>query len=900
MSVETLVLDPAKARNVFSMNGLWQIQPGVANQIPDRFDSTVHVPALVDVAEPGYDWALFGYHYYRRVFRIDTPLHPVPIFLKIGQAQFGTNVWLNGEHVGTSISCYTSQEYRVDQALRWGEEIEVVVCVGAKQTLPPESAVGKDQEKELFIPGIWGDVSLIACGSIRVKLVQVIPHIESGTAEARIMLENLTDGGLEATLIARVVERTSGKEASDPMLSQISLPPHHTHRVTLHLQINDLKLWSPEAPFLYELESLVLVDGAPVDEVRTTFGMREFSIKGRGFYLNGKRVFLKGGNIAFHRFLSDRERGLLPWDRAWIKRVLIDIPKQHHFNFFRAHLGQMYGLWYDLADEYGMLIQNEWQFWTTTGTSEQIKKEFTEWLTDNWNHPSIIIWDPLNESTDDVLQEEIVPEMKKLDPTRPWESVDFTEEHPYIYSLGPVLNKARLGFSRSLHDIEHSSVPTVLNEFIWWWLNSDAEPTALMTGVVERWLGPSYTKEALLRHQAFLAQELIELFRRMRVDAIQPFVYLSNNNGATGHWFVGPIPELKPKPILAALKNAFSPFGISVELWDRHFFTGEKRLVDVWVFNDESEPNEGVVHCGIADANGGWIWKREMPIKVGGSEAVQLPNEIVFPSTPGSYLVKAELYEQGSNVPTSVSRKIAHVFGTVHTPSHFSETPVAVLEKGEEYRSFLQSVGVPILDAASRSLSGVGAVLVVEGETSSQRYSELLEELSKYVSGGGVLILVEPEYGIQEKCVVSVLRDLDLVIEPRRDTDRGGYDSYVFAKDFWHPIWSGLHEEHLKMFNGGYGGEVVSEHNVVPTRDFQQLALCGLGLATPAVMELSYGEGKVLISRLQMRGRLSGNQTTTDLFARRVDPVLQRYMVNLLSYAFAFSTSTPTMAMKDA
>ncbi|MBM2841659.1 MAG: glycoside hydrolase family 2, candidate beta-glycosidase, partial [Bacteroidetes bacterium] len=201
------------------------------------------------------------------------------------------------------------------------------------------------------------------------------------------------------------------------------------------------------------------------------------------------------------------------------------------------------------------------------------------WLQDNWNHPSIIIWDALNECSDATVQNEIIPQMKKIDPTRPWESVDFVEQHPYIYSLGPVLNDQRFGFTMALGEIEKMPTPSVLNEFLWWWLDREWKPTALMQGVIERWLGKDYTNDELVERQSFLAQELVELFRRMNLDAIQPFVYLSNNAGPTANWFVGDIKDLQAKPILKALKNAFSPFGISLEIWDRHFLVGEFRTL---------------------------------------------------------------------------------------------------------------------------------------------------------------------------------------------------------------------------------------------------------------------------------------------------------------------------------
>ncbi|MBI3579215.1 MAG: hypothetical protein HY089_07385, partial [Ignavibacteriales bacterium] len=411
MTSRILTINKEQPRNVFALNGTWEIHSGVSEAIPRGFKHTVPVPGLVDLAEHFYDWDTPNYHHYRTVFRIDAPEQTSHAYIKIDQAQYGTTVWLNRREIGNSISCYTSQEYRLDDALRWGDDNELMIRVGARRNLPPESAVGKDQEKEKFIPGIWGDVSLIVCQSPRIKYVQIIPHIASSVAEVRLTVENPTDQRKKGKLVVKALERASKKESSKPAIIEIILAPGETKTAVVELHIEDMKLWSPDAPFLYEVESVVLLDDAAADEIRTAFGMREFTVRGKGFFLNGKRIFLKGGNIAFHRFLSDKERKHLPWDRAWIKRVLIDIPKAHHFNFFRAHLGQMYSAWYDIADEKGMLLQNEWQFWGRTGTKEQIKKEFSEWLRDNWNHPSIIIWDALNESSDDEVQNDIIPEM---------------------------------------------------------------------------------------------------------------------------------------------------------------------------------------------------------------------------------------------------------------------------------------------------------------------------------------------------------------------------------------------------------------------------------------------------------------------------------------------------------
>lgn len=126
--------------------------------------------------------------------------------------------------------------------------------------------------------------------------------------------------------------------------------------------------------------------------------MRKFEIRDRHFYLNGTRKTLLGSNIAFHRLLSDETRGMLLWNFRWIKKVLVDIPKSNNMFFFRIHFGHAYNKWYDIADEFGILLQDEWMFWTSTGTPKQIDREFQCWIKENINHPSIVSWDPVNKS----------------------------------------------------------------------------------------------------------------------------------------------------------------------------------------------------------------------------------------------------------------------------------------------------------------------------------------------------------------------------------------------------------------------------------------------------------------------------------------------------------------------
>ncbi len=900
MSDFTLTLDPSLARCTASLNGTWEIAGGDAAAASMPFTCTVPVPSLVDCAEPPYPWREYDYHWYRARFTLMGEGTLRSLFLKIHQCMYGTVVWVNGEKAGGSISCYTPQEYRIDELCSDAGPNEILVRVGTKKTLPPESAVGRDQEKDVYIPGIWGDVELIACGEVRVNAVQTVPHRERAVAEVRVTIENYSSSSRHVTAIGSVREKKTLREVSDLIPKHIALTAYGTEHIVFQIPIEGMQLWSPESPFLYE--AVVAVQEADMmhDEAHVVFGMRDFTIVGPNFYLNGKKIFLRGSNIALHRFFSDRQRGLLPWDEEWVKKILIDIPREHNFNFFRNHIGPLYHRWYDIADEHGILLQNEWQFWCSTGSKRQIAKEFTEWIADACNHPSIVMWDPLNESSDDVIRYEVVPEMKRLDPTRPWESVDCFEQHPYIYSLGMVLNNRKFGFTNALDEIEHSPTPSVVNEFLWWWLNTENEPTSLMEGVTERWLGRTWSRDDVVRRQSFLAQELIELFRRMRVKAIQPFVYLSNNDGPTGNWFEGSIADARPKPVLSALKNVFAPFGLSIELWDRHFTAGAVKDVRIFLFNDTQAERRGTLRVSISRVGEGGevlpsVNADMFNVVVQNADTAVVTVTVRVPVTPGTYMLRGELFpEPDASLLAAradvreeepfiaVSEKVMHVFTPVRIPPRIHREQCAVLDPSGEIQAYLG------LQDRGTLIGADTTVLITHGNVVAHGvYQDALDEISAFVRMGGTLVVIEPEYKVVGSAVVPIVNGVDLSIAFRPDVDKGGYDSYVFAEDETHPLWNGLRKEHMMMFNGAYGGEVVSQYDVTPSVHHRVHASCGLGLAVRALVEIQYVKGTILVSRLQCRGRLADGPGSQNLYARRADPVEQRLLNNLIEYAVA-------------
>ena len=182
--------------------------------------------------------------------------------------------------------------------------------------------------------------------------------------------------------------------------------------------------------------------------------MREFryDTATRRAYLNGRPYFVRGSNITLHRFFEDPESGALPWDEAWVRRLLVDLPKKLHWNAFRFCIGPVPDKWLDIADEAGLLDPErvlrldgrpgvgQWRRAGTYDVPEMIR-QYSDWMRDNWNHPSVAVWDANNETKDAVFGDTIIPAVRPLDlSNRPWENSynqpvgpdDPVEDHPYL------------------------------------------------------------------------------------------------------------------------------------------------------------------------------------------------------------------------------------------------------------------------------------------------------------------------------------------------------------------------------------------------------------------------------------------------------------------------------------
>lgn len=678
-------------RRTISLEGTWKIAEGSMTEAPELYDHTVPVPGLISMATPAFkevgpkvsdrrsliqDDTLRQAFWYYRTFNLDGPVPEVAI-IKVAKAMFGTKVYLNGRDMGEHLPCFTPGYFDVKDALKTGIN-ELRIRVGScRNSIPPNIPDGFDFEKERYIPGIFDNVELILSGTPRIVTVQAAPEISDEQVRIQVRLKNKNK--TDASRISFVVKETRSQKIAGKLTTNVNFSRNAEEKlVEVLFPIKSCRLWSPEDPFLYDL--VVTTDG---DEYETRFGMREFrydTLSGQTI-LNGKPYFMRGTNITLYRFFEDTACKDLPWNNDWVRKLHQSF-KQFHWNGVRYCIGLAPEEWYRIADEEGILIQNEfpiwyggrgWCVWPAELKADELEKEYTEWMQEQWNHPSVVIWDASNETVShDGRTEEIAEAVKKvrsLDMSnRPWDNSysnvrspgDVMELHPYhFYDPGFSLKDIARADINPGGQSGKTNFMKIINEYGWLWLNRDGSPTTLTMDLYKNLLGENSTvNQRRHLYATYLAAET-EFWRCHRqCAAVLHFTTLaySRKDGQTSDHFRDVGNVLYDDEFMKYMPDAFSPVGLMLDEWGDEIETGISHDFKIMVINDLEPEWEGKVWVRIFDKDR-IISERSADINIPsfGQDSVRI--SLMTPVSPGTYTVIAFL-ERDKDKPVRSYREI--------------------------------------------------------------------------------------------------------------------------------------------------------------------------------------------------------------------------------------------------
>jgi len=424
-----------------NLNGLWDfaLQPMAAPE-PAVYQDKILVPFCVESALSGVgkDVTPADRIWYRRQFDVPTAWSDRNVILNFEAVDWSAAVWVNGSFVGAHKGAYDRFSFDITAHLRKSGPQILVVCVDDPTSMGTQ-ARGKQQMPQQGIwytpvSGIWQTVWIEPVAkSASIKEVKIVPDVDSKTVTVIPMLF----APAEQEYLVDVTILDDGRQVAAAQVRADS---------AVTIDLGDPKLWSPDRPFLYDLELKLYEAGQPgqtLDKLKSYFGMRKISLgdgpHGKILYLNDKPLFHYG--TLDQGWWPD---GLHtpPSDEAM--KYDIQVTRDMGFNMIRKHIKVEPDRWYYWCDTIGIMVWQDMpsgmviipragnekplhvQHVTRTGSdlnrrtqdSAQFEWELRRMIDLRYNAPSIVMWVPFNEGWGQYDTARISNSIKAYDPTR--------------------------------------------------------------------------------------------------------------------------------------------------------------------------------------------------------------------------------------------------------------------------------------------------------------------------------------------------------------------------------------------------------------------------------------------------------------------------------------------------
>ena len=315
------------------------------------------------------------------VYSIEFPSPRVPtdgqVRLRLNGVMSEVRVLLNGTELGSRKGYSAPWEATITSLLQDTNLLELEIeC--------PQSVFPHLKMSDLgFNPGgVWLPVELICSGETYLKDIKLQYYDELSQLRVNVRVDGLRENAVLALCI-QPLNFTGDSKRADFSISQ--------DEESFEWQLNDIELWwthDTGYPSLYRVEATLWVQGNVSSTLAFNYGFRTvMATEDFTFYLNGKRLFLRGSN-----YLPTDAR-LVCSSRATIERDL-DLARQAHLNILKVSAQVGHPLLYDVADEIGLLL---WQDMPLHGLYQHnvlsdartMVREVTSLL---HSHPSVAFW----------------------------------------------------------------------------------------------------------------------------------------------------------------------------------------------------------------------------------------------------------------------------------------------------------------------------------------------------------------------------------------------------------------------------------------------------------------------------------------------------------------------------
>jgi beta-galactosidase len=320
--------------------------------------------------------------WYRRTFAIPKNDSGKRIVVHFDGVMRDCQAWFNANYLGNNLSGYSEFTYDLTDYIKYDGKNTLVLRVSA------------EQYEGWFYEGagIYRHAWLIKTAPVHIPEYGTYVTADVGKNSAKINIETKIineDETKSNCSLESVILDEDGKTVGKLPPVPLKLNAFETSTSRQSITVSNPNRWSIEKPILYKLVSYIKKGKAVLDEVETPFGIRTVRFdKDKGFFLNGKRVEIKGTcNHQDHAGVG----AALP-DRLQYYRI--ERLKEMGCNAYRTSHNPPTPELLDACDKLGMVVMDENRL---MGTSPELAGQFKKLILRDRNHPSVIIWSLGNE-----------------------------------------------------------------------------------------------------------------------------------------------------------------------------------------------------------------------------------------------------------------------------------------------------------------------------------------------------------------------------------------------------------------------------------------------------------------------------------------------------------------------
>jgi beta-mannosidase len=646
----------------------------------------------------GHD--ISGTGWYRHQFNTPSMASGKRAWLRFCGVDYIADVWLNGQFIGHHEGYFQPFGFEVTKYLVMGGSNQLLVRVESPledQSQGTEWSLHKRLIKGIFshhdtrpggawsergqeqnTGGIWAPVVLEFSGPVTVERVAVVPRVDSETlrAQATVKLDLNSASAQRITLETELkpynffdmsVVTYRENVAVSPGKNQILLTiPEDTYRLW--------EVWERGKPHLYRYRVSIRDSAGKLSTVHDSiFGFRSVRRDPESglWFLNGRRIFLRGTNYIATQWLSE----MTPKSYARDLRMMRDA----NINAVRVHAHVTGGDFYHQADAAGMLVWQDfplqWGYVDTPEFVEEARRQLRDMLNTLYNHPSIFAWSLHNEPPWDaswmkwkykgynkeqnrILDDALFAELQSFNDGRYKHLASTTNEHPWFgwysghwrdYGKATKSSLVTEYGAQALPDLD--SMRKILNDNELW-PDNDAEWAKWSYHNFQKHENFDNAKVSMgtdihqfiantQGYQARLIDFAAESYRRQRyapVGAIFQFMFVENwpsmNWGVVDYW-------RNPKSGYFALQRAYQPLLPGIEWKKDEFVVGETMEAGLWVINDLMQCfPEITLHYRLLQEEA-TLSSHMVPLNINADSAIQVETLKHYDLKPGHYKLQA-------------------------------------------------------------------------------------------------------------------------------------------------------------------------------------------------------------------------------------------------------------------